>query len=1235
MKSLLVLFVALLAAQSAQSAEEPSFLLQKFGSIDGLLLDERDSRDVVRCPAGLDFARDRLTHRDGIGFQWVWDSLLEWRVYTLGSGTKCFVLQKPKLQILDPTDVELLYAVRRAYLVPPDPHLDTRFQAPTLSRPMERWQSPEDRAKRFPKAERSPKTIIDIRQDDREVVSPFVARNALAYIYIPGSTPTSPGLSAGTGTQITPYAWLTNAHVIRPGNAFQTSALLYATYDQTLPLFVSSKVPVHSMSVARDYAGTPSWHDIGAVFTTEPYVRERYLAILDSFEDPSASSLGALVGYPAHVRNQPNSPVRPYTDLANYYRRAHPEFLPNGPYRYEFSRGKISQGQSGGPAHEDSGAEDKLWGLVTSSVDGLIPASAQDQFLTEIVYVTPLQYQNAAFVRAVLEWHPPVSILTPGLYNGVALDFNSFDAFRAEAGNGTKNLVWSSSLDGVFGQGGYVASAGTLRTGIHEITIALDAAPGRLEATSDPTVGIGNARRLRVEVLGPSGELRQSSGSGEYAVDLRNNLASVGLTWTSQNGPASAVVLNEITGMHVGSGPQGFASTTAAPGTHKFGFFKDQTRIVLIDRESMSVFVPTGTLSAVPSVCEIVPTRLNPGPSSCDTVISWTQGQFSSGAPQAPDATVYSRRGPAGAWAESFHAPSSLGSSRAIELGDTEFALKQFRDPTSGNLAPPIVAKAVRFADAREYNNEPLYAPALALVDGALQESLNFSAPGDIDWLEVYTLQAGRTYRFATSSDAGVRSELAVYGYIDTVEDQGGQEPVDVRNVYLIGSSVAAANGSPLSIDVTVPSSHSYAGFVVRVANQNGAGCARASAQVTTCSGFGYLLSAYDLTAAAQADSYEPDGTRESARPIDGGGASQTHTFHTASDEDWVMFWLPAGYRATVDLRPNNTAAGDHWNAEFWSVVPGTSNLAHLTTRSFGGAGTQLVGDALGGRMFWIRVRSPAGTVQGLDSRYVVSVAAELVAQQDAYEPDDTRETAVSNGPSSTTHNFHTSADNDWTSMWIGAGWRARIAVAPTMTGRTSGWRAEVWTVDLATYGLMLDQQVEFGSSGAVLELDGLSGRSAWLRVLSNDGVNVGNGSTYTVGITIVASPATVPDVFEQDDTRETFHAMQPSDGVQWHSFHVSGDEDWAGAWVPSGVTMTARAFSENPLAARNWVLDVYSVDLATYGLLFMGSQEFGPAGEQFTVPGLSGRMVWTRVRSKYAGAIGPKTAYGIQYSIP
>ena len=59
---------------------------------------------------------------------------------------------------------------------------------------------------------------------------------------------------------------------------------------------------------------------------------------------------------------------------------------------------------------------------------------------------------------------------------------------------------------------------------------------------------------------------------------------------------------------------------------------------------------------------------------------------------------------------------------------------------------------------------------------------------------------------------------------------------------------------------------------------------------------------------AAVADSFEPDGSAGTAKPLTVGAAAQQRTIFPADDEDWVSFSVDAGWRYTIETTPGTPA---------------------------------------------------------------------------------------------------------------------------------------------------------------------------------------------------------------------------------------------------------------------------------------------------------------------------------------
>ncbi|MCS6889911.1 MAG: bacillolysin, partial [Chloroflexus sp.] len=166
-----------------------------------------------------------------------------------------------------------------------------------------------------------------------------------------------------------------------------------------------------------------------------------------------------------------------------------------------------------------------------------------------------------------------------------------------------------------------------------------------------------------------------------------------------------------------------------------------------------------------------------------------------------------------------------------------------------------------------EYEPDNTLATAKPINVGAAQQR-NFHVAGDQDWV-YFDAVNGIEYTI-TTSDLGSRADT-------------------VLELYNSGGTLIAANDdySGLASRIVWTATAS-ARFFVKVRQYNGS---------VYGANTNYRL---NLTSAAP-DAYEPDNTLSTARPIVVNGAAQTHTFHTAGDQDWVFFAATSGYSYRIE----------------------------------------------------------------------------------------------------------------------------------------------------------------------------------------------------------------------------------------------------------------------------------------------------------------------------------------------
>lgn len=315
-------------------------------------------------------------------------------------------------------------------------------------------------------------------------------------------------------------------------------------------------------------------------------------------------------------------------------------------------------------------------------------------------------------------------------------------------------------------------------------------------------------------------------------------------------------------------------------------------------------------------------------------------------------------------------------------------------------------------------------------VNGSAQRH-TFHRPGDQDWL-YFAATAGVTYRIET---------LNLASCSDTVLE-----------LYNSGGTLLAYNddgggGWASRIDWMAPSSDT---FYVRVRHYS-------SSVYGACT-------AYDVRviSVAGGDSYEPDNTLTTARPITIGGPAQRRNFHVAGDQDWVYFDATAGIRYT--MRTFNLGSCSDTVLELYNSA-GTL-LAY--NDDYSGLASRIDYAPSASARLYLRVRHYSPLASGACTQYDLEVTqTQTPLSPDAYEPDDTiaqARTFVVNS-SGQNRNFHTTTDVDW-----------------VVFGATAGTTYTIYTYDL---GSQADTVLElYNSSGILLAYNDDSGGSLASRIV-------------------------------------------------------------------------------------------------------------------------------------------------------
>ncbi len=356
--------------------------------------------------------------------------------------------------------------------------------------------------------------------------------------------------------------------------------------------------------------------------------------------------------------------------------------------------------------------------------------------------------------------------------------------------------------------------------------------------------------------------------------------------------------------------------------------------------------------------------------------------------------------------------------------------VRQFNASVFGANTNYHLSMANDLADAYE-PDDSLNAARPITVGGAAQRH-NFHRAGDQDWL-FFNATAGSSYRIETLNLASCSDTvLELYNSSGTLlayNDDGG-------------------GGWASRIDWMAPSGGN---FYVKVRHYS-------SSVYGACTAYDVRVIEIGLGG----DSYEPDNTLATARPITVGAPAQRHNFHVADDHDWVYFDVTAGnaYR----MRTFNLGSCS-------DTVLGLYNSAGMLLAyndDYSELASQIDYQATSNARLYLMVRHYSSSVSGACTQYDLEVTQiSTPISPDAYEPDNTiaqARTFVVNS-SGQSRNFHTTTDVDWVTF---------SAIAGT-----------TYTIYTYNLGSQADTILElYNSSGTLLAYNddyiGLSSRIVW-----------------------------------------------------------------------------------------------------------------------------------------------------------
>lgn len=291
------------------------------------------------------------------------------------------------------------------------------------------------------------------------------------------------------------------------------------------------------------------------------------------------------------------------------------------------------------------------------------------------------------------------------------------------------------------------------------------------------------------------------------------------------------------------------------------------------------------------------------------------------------------------------------------------------------------------------------------------------------------------------------------------------------------------------------------------------------------------IVNGYGLRFTDAGDSYESDNSLSTARLLTVGSA-QSHSLHSASDQDWVYIQVSQSGDYTIQTEGSGDTLISLYN----------QNGSILDSDDDGGVGrnASLTYRLQAGTRYYARVTAYG---QAVIPSYTLSLTRTSNGG-DAYEPDNSRTTAGKIVAGETqSHSIHVAGDEDW------------IRIRPVQSGsyqiQTSGdgdMKLDLYAANGTTL-LASDDDSGVGLN-ARIGYNLTANTDYYIKAYAYNSSSVIN--EYGVGVTLMASQ--LGDEYENDNSPTS--AKSISLGVtQTHSIHTTGDVDW--------VTFTPRVSAE------------------------------------------------------------------------
>lgn len=557
----------------AAPADEDLFLQLRLAVHDQLATQSEDVHSQVQAASqGVESCRSDLVEGQGGPqySQYIYNANYVWSTHNTVTGFCIYLLRPIRKPLTFDEALDLISGSRMQFPVPKDepvqpndviPHPIPDLTPPAVLDGSGNTPPRPDSSKVSPEK--------DGRADTRvRVTSNSFPYYAITYVQTDGSS--------GSAVQISPYVFMTAAHVLTNQYTGEIWTGAYVLPGYNVPN-ITPAIPASSVFDTNYYPSRPDSfsHDIGFLRIAAAHYLPQYPQIfminssvdhgfyasdpcpygnsgVDAFARagglswysgftwipgncyPLNNTVVVTAGYPEVVNGVSNSQVFAYQDPSGFI----DGLIVNGGALFELQHpvggssgvmglsSFVSSGDSGGPVFGRDGSTWVLFGVV-----GVATSLGNDVFLSAIA-AGAFDY-NIDWVISNRDWNPTNPIVLTSPRDGGTYPREAVPDLRATAGANTAQLQWTSNFDGLLGTGGDVPVANRLTPGAQVITATLPS--GVLAAEADKALETVVQRIVHITVTGslPPPQPYVYVSPNPVTIPYGQTTANANVSWTS------------------------------------------------------------------------------------------------------------------------------------------------------------------------------------------------------------------------------------------------------------------------------------------------------------------------------------------------------------------------------------------------------------------------------------------------------------------------------------------------------------------------------------------------------------------------------------------------------------------------------------------------------------------------------------------------------------------------------